>query len=133
MYRYTFALLAILLLARCANIVPPVGGPKDETPPQVVEEKSTPNKQTNFQKQRIELTFDEFVVLEDVFNQVVVSPPLQYRPTLSLKGKTLRIDFDSRDTLLENVTYTINFGEAIKDLTEKNQADNLRFVPHGEW
>lgn len=128
MYRYAFALLVIMLLARCANIVPPVGGPKDETPPQVVEEKSTPNKQTNFQKQRIELTFDEFVVLEDVFNQVVVSPPLQYRPTLSLKGKTLRIDFDSRDTLRENVTYTINFGEAVKDLTEKNPADNLRFV-----
>lgn len=127
MYRY-FIIISCLLLTHCANIVPPVGGPKDETPPQVVEEKSTPNKQTNFQKQRIELTFDEFVLLDDVFNQVVVSPPLQYRPTLSLKGKTLRIDFDSRDTLRENVTYTINFGDAVKDLTEKNPADNLRFV-----
>lgn len=128
MYRYAILLIITFLLVRCANIVPPVGGPKDETPPKLVEEKSTPNKQTNFQKQRIELTFDEFVVLEDVFDQVVVSPPLQYRPTLSLKGKTLRVDFDSRDTLRENATYTINFGEAVKDLTEKNPADNLRFV-----
>lgn len=128
MYRYTFLALMLLLLTRCANIVPPVGGPRDETPPQVIWEKSTPNKQTNFQKQRIELTFDEFVVLEDVFNQVVVSPPLQYRPTLSLKGKTLRVDFDGRDTLREDATYTINFGNAVKDLTEKNPADNLRFV-----
>ncbi|MFN7117890.1 MAG: Ig-like domain-containing protein [Saprospiraceae bacterium] len=128
MYRYLLFIIAIFSLVRCANIVPPVGGERDETPPKVVEENSTPNKQTNFQKQRIELEFDEFVVLEDVFNQVVVSPPLQYRPTLSLKGKTLRIDFDSRDTLRENATYTINFGTAVKDLTEKNPADNLRFV-----
>lgn len=128
MYRYAFLALVILLWTRCATIVAPVGGPRDETPPQVVVEESTPNKQVNFQKQRIELTFDEFVVLEDVFNQVVVSPPLQYRPTLSLKGKTLRVDFDSRDTLRSNVTYTINFGEAVQDLNEKNPAKNLRFV-----
>lgn len=128
MYRYVLLFLTALLLSRCANIVPPVGGPKDETPPQVIWEKSTPNQQTNFQKQRIELTFDEWIVLEDVFNQVVVSPPLQYRPKLSLKGKTLRIDFDTRDTLRENATYTINFGNAVKDLTEKNPANNLRFV-----
>ncbi len=128
MYRYALVVLAVFFLTRCANIVPPVGGPRDETPPQVIWDKSTPNKQTNFQKQRIELTFDEFIVLEDVFNQVVVSPPLQYRPTLSLKGKTLRVDFDSRDTLRENATYTINFGNAVKDLTEKNPAENLRFV-----
>jgi hypothetical protein len=128
MARCLFLLLAITGLVRCANIVPPVGGAEDVTPPQVVVEESTPNRQTNFQKQRITLTFDEFVVLEDVFNQVVVSPPLQYRPTLSLKGKTLRVDFDSREVLLENATYTINFGEAVKDLNEKNPAENLRFV-----
>lgn len=128
MYRIIFIIITILSFVRCANIVPPVGGPRDEQPPQVVDEASTPNKQTNFQKQRIELTFDEFVVLEDVFNQVVISPPLQYRPTLSLKGKTLRIDFDTRDTLRTNATYTINFGEAVKDLNEKNPAKNLRFV-----
>lgn len=128
MYRIIFILIAGCSLVRCANIVPPVGGPRDEQPPTVIAEQSTPNKQTNFQKQRIELTFDEFVVLEDVFNQVVVSPPLQYRPTLSLKNKTLRIDFDSRDTLRANATYTINFGEAVKDLNEKNPAKNLRFV-----
>lgn len=128
MYRTALAIILILILARCATIVAPVGGPRDETPPQVVVEESTPNKQVNFQKQRIELTFDEFIVLEDVFNQVVVSPPLQYRPTLSLKGKTLRVDFDSRDTLRSNATYTINFGEAVQDLNEKNPAENLRFV-----
>ncbi len=128
MARSLLFILSLLVLARCATVTAPAGGPRDETPPQLVPERSTPNLQTNFQKQRIELTFDEWVALEDIFNQVVVSPPLQYRPTITLKGRTVRLDFDSREILRENATYTINFGEAVKDLTEKNPAENLRFV-----
>ena len=128
MRQFLFFLSVSFALSSCATITPPAGGPKDETPPRLVPENATPNFQTNFEKQRIELTFDEWVTLEDVFNQVVVSPPLQYRPTITLKGKTVRFDFDSREVLRENATYTINFGEAVKDLTEKNPANNLRFV-----
>ncbi len=128
MLRYALVLLTMAGLSACANIVPPLGGEEDKTPPEVVPERSTPNFQTNFTKQRIELTFNEWVTLEDVFNQVVVSPPLQYRSNVTLKGRTLRFDFDERETLREQVTYTINFGEAVKDLTEKNPAENLRFV-----
>ncbi len=120
--------VGMAMLYGCATVTPPDGGPRDETPPQLVLERSTPPLQTNFAKQRITLTFDEWVVLEDVFNQVVVSPPLQYRPTVTLKGRTIFFDFDSREVLREDATYTINFGEAVKDLTEKNPADNLRFV-----
>lgn len=120
--------VGMAMLYGCATVTPPDGGVRDETPPQLVPERSTPPLQTNFAKQRIALTFDEWVVLEDIFNQVVVSPPLQYRPTITLKGRTVFFDFDSREVLREDATYTINFGEAIKDLTEKNPADNLRFV-----
>lgn len=122
------ALFVYLFATGCANIVPPQGGPKDETPPQLVKEKSTLNFQTNFQKQRIELTFDEWVQIQDAFNQVVISPPLQYPYELTLKGKTARFDFSTKEELRPDATYTINFGEAIKDLTERNPADNLRFV-----
>lgn len=91
-------------------------------------EKSTPSEQTNFKKQRIEITFDEWVTLSDVFKQVVISPPLASNPEITLKGKTLRFDFAEDEVLRDSATYTINFGEAIKDLTEKNPAENLRFV-----
>ncbi len=128
MRQFLFLLSISFGFISCATITPPVGGPKDETPPRLIPESATPNFQTNFKKQRIELAFDEWVTLEDVFNQVVISPPLQYRPTITLKGKTVRFDFDSREVLRENATYTINFGEAVKDLTEKNPANNLRFV-----
>ncbi|MFK7806811.1 MAG: Ig-like domain-containing protein [Saprospiraceae bacterium] len=112
----------------CANPVSPNGGPKDEEPPQVVLEASSPNMQTNFEKRSFELTFNEWVKLNDPFNQVVVSPPLEYTPEVTLKKKTVRFEFDGKEKLRENATYIINFGEAVKDFNEGLAAENLRFV-----
>ena len=122
-----YFLIAAFLLG-CANIVRPEGGPEDTTPPQVVEEKSTPNFQVQFKKQPIEITFDEWVELNDVFNQVVISPPLEYKYELSIKKRTVRFEFDEKEELRPDATYTINFGEAIRDLTARNPTDNLRYV-----
>ena len=125
-----FLLLSYLCssLNSCANVVAPLGGDRDSVPPSLIQEESTPNFQTNFEKQVIELTFDEWVVLEDAFNQVIVSPPLEQRPELKLRRKTVRIEFDENEVLRPDATYTINLGEAVKDLNEKNPAENLRFV-----
>jgi|APTNR8051073442_1049403.scaffolds.fasta_scaffold00582_15 hypothetical protein len=121
-------LSALALLNGCANVIAPVGGPKDEAPPVVVAEGSTPNFQTRFQRQRILLTFDEWIQITEVAKQVVVSPPLEHPFEITLKGRTLRFDFDEREVLRDSATYTINFGEAVKDLTERNPAKDLRFV-----
>ena len=118
----------ISTISSCANILAPEGGIRDSIPPVVVQEESTPNFQTNFEKQVVELTFDEWVVLEDVFNQLIVSPPLEPLPELKLRKKTVKIEFDEKTELRTNATYTINLGEAVKDLNEKNPAENLRFV-----
>ncbi|GJM34277.1 MAG: hypothetical protein DHS20C18_32780 [Saprospiraceae bacterium] len=116
------------LLAACANVIAPAGGPKDELPPLIVAENSTPNLQTKFTKQTIELTFNEWVELKDVFNQVVISPPLEFPYKLKIKRKSVLFEFDEKEVLRPDATYTINFGEAIQDLNERNPADNLRFV-----
>ncbi len=116
------------LLEGCANVGSLKGGAKDTTPPQIVKEKSTPNLQTNFKKQPIILTFNEWVKMDDAFNQIVVSPPLNERPEVVLKGKKLYFDFAKDEVLRENATYTISFGDAIKDITESNPAKSLRFV-----
>ena len=120
--------ITFLFLQSCANIVAPTGGAQDKIPPKIVEQKSTPNFQTNFKKQRIELTFDEWIKLEDAFNQVVVSPPLEEQPQVTLDGKTVVFEFGKKEVLRENATYTINFGTSVKDLSEGNVAKNLRFV-----
>jgi len=123
-----WGILLLLVVHACANPITPDGGPRDTQPPQVDTALSTPNFQVNFEKQPIELTFDEWVTLTDVFNQVLISPPLEYDPDISLKRKTVTVTFDEREELREAATYSIQFGEAIKDLNEGNPADDLRFV-----
>ncbi|MCB0595968.1 MAG: Ig-like domain-containing protein [Lewinellaceae bacterium] len=125
---YWLLLLLALALTFCANPIAPEGGLKDQQPPQLIPEESTPNLQTRFEPQRIELTFDEWFEIQDVFNQVVVSPPLEYPFEITLKRKTLRFDFDEKEVLRPEATYTINFGEAVRDITERNPTQNLRFV-----
>ncbi|WP_170254569.1 Ig-like domain-containing protein [Phaeodactylibacter luteus] len=126
--RVLLAALLAFALWQCANPVRPEGGPKDEDPPRLVREKSSPNERTRYVKSPIELTFTEWVEIRDAFNQVVISPPLEYRYELSIKGKTVIFEFDEREELRENATYTINFGTAIQDITERNPAENLRYV-----
>ena len=117
--QYCF-LAATLYLGACANRVPLQGGEKDTRPPQIDSTATTPNLQTNFTKQRIETTFDEWIELKDIFNQVIISPPLEFEPEITVKGKTVRFDFAEEEVLKENATYTINFGDAIRDFTEGN-------------
>ena len=120
--------IAVLFVQSCANIVAPNGGAKDVRAPQIVPKKSSANLQTNFKKQRIVLTFDEWIKLEDIFNQVVVSPPLNERPEVTLHNKSVWFEFAKEEILRENATYTLNFGNAVKDLNEGNPAVDLRFV-----
>ncbi len=120
-------LLTAYCLTGCANIVPLEGGEKDTQPPQLDTLASTKNLQTRFQKQTIELAFLEWVELRDAFNQIVISPPLEFRPTIERKKKSIVVEFDEREVLRENATYVINFGQAIRDLTEGNAAP-IQFV-----
>jgi len=125
---FGFYLLDSLLLVSCAQVVNPEGGPRDTVPPVLDSAKSTLNYQTNFSKQTIELAFDEFIELRDVFTQVVVSPPLATNLDVSLvRYKTVEVKFAEDEVLRENATYTINFGQAIKDFTAGN-VNEFRFV-----
>ncbi len=128
LFRFLLLSLTGFLLWQCANPGRPEGGPRDETPPKLVPEKSSRNYQTNYKKSPIELTFNEWVEIRDAFNQVIISPPLQYKYELSIKGKTIIFEFDEQEELRENATYTINFGEAIQDITERNPAQDVRYV-----
>ncbi|MBQ8958597.1 MAG: Ig-like domain-containing protein [Bacteroidales bacterium] len=110
-------LLTAFLAQRCANAVAPTGGPKDSTPPVVVE--AVPeNLSVNFIGKKVEITFNEYITLENANQNVLISPPLSEKPDIKLKNKTVVIKF--KEILTANTTYTIDFGNAIKDLHEGN-------------
>jgi len=116
--------LAIIAYS-CANIATPTGGPKDVAPPIIVKE--IPEKGAlNFEKNKIRVYFDEFVKLKDLNTQFISSPPLNKPPKYVLKGKSIVFSFE--DTLLENTTYNLNFGNAIVDVNESNAFVNYYFA-----
>ena len=122
-----FKLLIIILLIRCAVPGTITGGPRDETPPVLQPDESTPNFQTNFQPELLEFTYDEWLQLKNVREQIIISPPIEPAPEVILRKKTVRVDFSAVDSLRQNATYTLNFGEAVQDLNEGNPA-SLRYV-----
>jgi len=114
-----------LLFFSCAQQVAPTGGPKDETPPKILSEVPA-NLSTEFNFKEIVISFDEFIQLNSPSEQVVISPPMLKLPTFRLKQKSLIVKFEQE--LSANTTYTINFGEAIKDNNEGNVLANYTYV-----
>ncbi len=109
----------------CANIIPPEGGPRDSLPPRLV--KAEPADSTlNFKGNRIVLTFDEYVDLQDIQRNLLFIPTFETNPEITAKLRTLTIRL--RDSLEANTTYTFNFGDAIKDINENNVLRNFAYT-----
>jgi len=104
------------------------GGPKDIDPPVLI--KAEPeNLTTNFKAKRIRLTFDEYIKLQDIQDQLIVSPPLKYRPEISPQGGVQKyVEIKIKDTLKANTTYTFNFGQSVQDNNEGNPLSFLTYV-----
>jgi len=109
----------------CATIVPPSGGPRDSLPP-VLLYSTPPDSTRNFKEKTVTFYFDEYVDVKDVQKNLIVSPLTPSFPTVTGKLKTVTLKF--RDTLEENTTYTVNFGDAIKDYTEGNPYSDFTYI-----
>ena len=116
------------LLSSCAQVSMPNGGAKDEEPPRMLTALSTPNEQTRFVKQVIELEFDEWIELSNPSKEIFVSPPLDYPLDVDSRGKKVSIKFHENEILKENTTYQINLGQSVRDLTEGNKFDEFVFL-----
>ena len=118
MSRYIYIILfSLALLSSCANLGGgPQGGPRDTIPP-IVEKESPINGTLNFDAKRIEIHFDEYIQLNDIQKNVLISPPQQKAPEIKAIGKTLSVVF--AEELTDSTTYTIDFGSAICDYNEK--------------
>ncbi len=115
----------IVIISSCANQGMPTGGPKDTIPPVLVG--TYPKyKALNYKGNEVRLTFDEFIVPDQVSEILVVSPPLEKRTTILTKSKTLIVRFN--EDLQDSVTYSLDFKNSIIDNNERNAYENLRFV-----
>lgn len=103
----------------------PSGGEKDKLPPKVLHSSPTQGA-TNVMPKVIEIHFDEFYVLKNLQNELLISPPLNETPVISQKGKSLFIEL--KEELNQNSTYTFNFGKGIADFNEGNVLKDYSLV-----
>jgi hypothetical protein len=115
----------LLSTTGCANIIPPMGGPRDSLAPVLL--KVVPGAAaTGFNAKKIDFYFDEYIEVQDPFTNVLVSPLPANSPVVDSRLRDLSVRL--KDTLLPNTTYTIDFGNAIKDFTEGNVVKGLRYI-----
>lgn len=129
MFRLSAAFIILILLSlmfqHCGQPLPPMGGPKDSLPP-VLAKANPADSATNVKANRIILEFDEYIQLQDLQQQLTVSPAPKVQPILEARLKQLTIRI--KDTLEDNTTYSINLGTALRDINESNIQRNFTYV-----
>ncbi len=122
--RYIILISTVLLVA-CAKQAMPSGGAKDDVPPRVLG--TRPESGTlEFCEKQFVLDFDEYIVVKDADNNVLISPPLATKPEFTTKGHSLVVKL--KDTLAANTTYLFQFKEAIADYNEGNLLSSFEYV-----
>ncbi|MDR9375111.1 MAG: Ig-like domain-containing protein [Schleiferiaceae bacterium] len=113
------------VVSSCATQSAPSGGPRDSLPPEL-DTAFPANGKVNFQGASIRLRFNEYLKLQGASQQIRISPPLKNGLTVESRGREINLSWE--DSLKPKTTYIISFGQSLKDLTEGNVNDSLRYV-----
>ena len=110
-----------LTLFNCAKRGTLTGGLKDTIPP-VLLSSNPPINNLNFKSEKITLNFDEYIKLEDINQQLIISPPLEKKDYKIIPENTItkKVEIEINNRLRENSTFTFNFGSSIVDNNEGN-------------
>ena len=125
-----FLIVLVLSFSQCAKKGRPDGGPKDEDAPLFVTA-NPPYETINFDKNEINIYFNEYIKLKDLSKQLIISPPLnpENPPLISPQGSPSKyINIKILDTLLENSTYIFDFGNSVQDNNESNTLERFKYV-----
>ncbi|NVJ87505.1 MAG: Ig-like domain-containing protein [Algoriphagus sp.] len=125
-FHLIYSFFALILFSQCAKQSSPLGGPRDEEPPVLLE--SNPIDQSlNTSPKEIRLTFDEYIKLDNPNKNIIITPRLNKDEiiTSSLKNQVI---IELNQDLEENTTYVFNFQNSVQDLSEGNPAENLKLV-----
>ncbi len=114
-----------LLLQNCAQVAQPPGGKKDTLSPKLVS--SLPStRQLNYAGKTVELEFDEYVNSENLQQKITITPQDSNTYVVKSLPKGVRLTFNKQ--FQPNTTYTIDFADGIKDITERNVAKDTKVV-----
>ena len=120
-----FGLIITEMLLSCAQIVAPTGGKKDTLAPVII--KIIPaNQSRNFNGKQIDILFDEYVSIDNIQQQLSITPNLEGTYETKILPKGARLIFDK--PFKENTTYSFNFRNTFKDMNERNVAKNIKLV-----
>lgn len=122
--RLLYLCIFAFLLIGCARMGNPDGGWYDETPPKVIGA-SPEDKGLNVSTGKIRIQFDEYIKVENPTENVIISPPQIEVPDIKASGKQIIINL--KDSLKPDVTYTIDFSDAISDNNESNPLGNYTY------
>jgi uncharacterized protein (DUF2141 family) len=114
-----------MITTGCANMIPPTGGPRDSLPPVMISV-NPKDSVLGFRGKKIVFEFDEYVQLNNIQQQLIVSPTPKVNPVIENKLRTITVTL--KDTLEENTTYRIDFGNAIADINENNPLRNFSYI-----
>lgn len=123
--KYLVYILSLLLVQGCANIVPPEGGKKDLTLPELLSI-SPLDSSLNTRISKIELRFDKYMEVQELEKNLQISPFLNINPTVISYGK--RVEIKISDSLHPNTTYRLSLGNALVDNREANPYKNFVYV-----
>ena len=113
------------LFSSCGQIGMPTGGVRDSIAPVLITASPEQNT-TSFTANKVTLTFDEYVEVQEIQKNVLISPYQKKNPAINYNLKTITVKF--KDSLLPNTTYSIDFGNAIKDVNEGNVYKNFTYL-----
>lgn len=115
----------IVIVSSCANQGMPTGGPLDSLPPVIVNTQPA-YRALNYKGREVRLTFNEYINSSRVLDALIISPPMEKRPTILTNSRTLIVRFG--EDLTDDVTYSLDFQNGVVDNNENNPYEGLRFL-----
>ena len=125
---FSIALLffTCLVCLSCAKQSSPMGGPSDEDPPKLIA--SSPiDQSTSISPEKIVLTFDEYVGLENPAKGVVITPKIN-KDLVEFIALKNTITVLLKQELEDSTTYVFDFQKSVVDISERNPAEKLKLV-----
>ncbi len=117
--RVSLLALLALSLTDCAKPAAPTGGPRDETPPEVV--KTIPEVGSlNQETQIVKIYFDEAIKKGTYGKEIFISPLPESRPKIILSDNAKRLTIKFEESLRPQTTYVITLTE-LADFNASNK------------